>query len=120
MQSAIKEVLSNAVLASNITSAQSKDISAQLTEALVKVKNDNKTSNTTARRNETSPLGSSQKKLQSSRDNVMLAKNPGCADSMSACQRFKDAGICPFVAAFMNGACAKTCKTCPSHVKTSK
>ncbi len=101
------------MLAGNITSEQAKAITEQLTGAL-SIKN--KTSNATTA-NMTAPINTMEEKLKSMRNSVAKASN-GCADTIDGCKRFKDAGICPFVSAFMNGACAKTCKTCASHSKT--
>ncbi len=113
LRSAIKEVLDNSIMAGNISSDQAKSITEQLSDALVL--KDNQTTNGTVK-NETLSLRKVEEQLKTMRDKI----NTGCVDTMDGCKRFKDAGICPFVSAFMSGACAKTCDTCATHVKTSE
>ena len=117
MKTAIKEVLDSSVLAGNISTAQSKAISDELTTAFI-AKEQNKTlANITA--NDDADLNKKViDEMNILKSNVARAESK-CKDKMVDCKRFKDAGICPFVGAFMNGACAKTCDSCSPKTKSS-
>ena len=117
MKTAIKEVLDSAVLAGNITSDQSKAITDELTGALV-AKEKNKTTtatNLTSTAQEEAPNKRVIEELKTMKSKVAHVMEK-CSDTINDCKRFKDAGICPFVATFMNGACAKTCNTCETKL----
>ena len=117
MKTAIKDVLESSVMAGNITADQSKEISDELTSAFI-AKEKNKTLDAIT----SSDVADLNKKvvaqLQTLKSNVARVDSQ-CKDKMTDCKRFKDAGICPFVGTFMNGACAKTCDSCNAKVKSS-
>ena len=117
MKTAIKDVLESSVIAGNITVDQSKGISDELTNAFV-AKEKNKTLDGITNSDVTDLNRNVIAQLQTLKSNVAHVESE-CKDKMTDCKRFKDAGICPFVGTFMNGACAKTCDSCNSKAKSS-
>ena len=116
MKIAIKEVLNSAVVAGNITTDQSQAISRELSNALLAKENNQTLANATGKP-KPDVATTSLDKINTLKSNVAHAQ---CSDTIPGCTRFKDAGICPFVATFMNGACAKTCDSCLPKTKSSK
>ena len=120
METAIKDVLESAVMAGNITTDQSHEISEELTSAFVaKEKNMTLADGTDGEEQDSTGLNRKvAAQLETLKSSVAHVESK-CKDQMHNCKRFKDAGICPFVGTFMNGACAKTCNSCTPKAKSS-
>lgn len=118
MKTAIKDVLESSVMAGNITAEQSKAISDELTNAFI-AKENNQSTATKVKDEGTGLNKKAIDQMQILKSNVARVESK-CKDRMADCKRFKDAGVCPFVGTFMDGACAKTCNSCGLKPKSSK